>query len=136
MNEEKWSSQVLRFSFVYNGMESEKFLSKWKRTETIEDTKDARIRHIAYTDPITQLRLHVHMKEFGDFSAFDWFAEFENRGTTDTPIIENILPLDLSLSMAEKERVFLHHSRGSLCRMDDFLPGCGVSFLFFRRANL
>ena len=120
--EAKWSPQVLRLSFSYNGVDSEKFISRWKRTEISEDIKEAKVRHLTYTDPVTQLRLLVHLKDYKEFNAYGWYAEFENRGTIDTPIIENILPLDLTLSIEDKERVFLHHAKGSLCRMDDFLP--------------
>ena len=54
--------------------------------------------------------------------ALEWIVYFENRGKADTPIIENILPLDATTAFDVKEKLTLHHAKGSLCNMDDFLP--------------
>jgi alpha-galactosidase len=64
----------------------------------------------------------VHARRFEEFSALEWVVELENRGASDTPVIEDIMPLDLSLPVDEKERVRLHHANGSSCLIDDFLP--------------
>ncbi len=116
-----WDDKVLPFSFKYNGEESAKFIAGWKKNEVIEEIEGARMRQVSLTDPITQLRVTVHIKEFSDFNAFDWVAEFENKGKTDSPIIENILPLDFALPSGEG-KIFLHHAKGSFCQIDDFLP--------------
>ena len=52
----------------------------------------------------------------------EWVVEFENHGADDTPVIEDILPLDIPLLFPPQERLRLHHANGSLCQMDDFLP--------------
>jgi len=36
--------------------------------------------------------------------------------------IENILPLDLTVQVEESAHVYVHHAKGSMCVIDDFLP--------------
>ena len=47
--------------------------------------------------------------------------KFRNNGNTDTPIIENILPLDWSISSSGSP-CFIRHAQGSDARADDFKP--------------
>ena len=77
----------------------------------------------SYEDKATGLRVTVETKRFKDHPhAIDWVAYFENHGNADTPVIENILPLDLTAPMADKEKLTLHHAKGSSCHIDDFIP--------------
>ncbi len=99
------------FSFTYGGRPSADFLPSWRREG-----------EGSYTDPQTGLRVTVRVRRFEDFPALDYVLEFENRGHADTPILEDVLPLDVSVRAEPSERLTLHHANGSLCRMDDFLP--------------
>ena len=69
-----------------------------------------------------QVRVSIVSRSFDDFSALEWMLELENISTEESPILEDILPLDLSVAVPARERVRLHHANGSMCRMDDFLP--------------
>ena len=78
--------------------------------------------HIVYTDPATRLVVGLHAQETNGSHALDSVAELENRGTKDTPIIEEILAMDVLLTLSVGEPLRLHHAKGSACGMDDFLP--------------
>jgi alpha-galactosidase len=58
---------------------------------------------------------------FSDFPAVEWVLYLKNIGTADSPILENILPLDNRVLVSENAPV-LHYSKGALCCIDDFAP--------------
>lgn len=109
-------------SFVYGGQSSGQFLSDWQHGLLKESHPAGPVYRMAWTDSATGLRVRASLRTFTDFLAVDCVFEFTNTGSQDTPILENILPLDLRLPMAATERCRLHHAKGSLCQIDDFLP--------------
>ena len=117
-----WSLKQFPFSFQYDGKPSSRLVPEWRQSETVKEPTNSKIRQISFTDPVTQLCITSYLREFNDFQALDWMLEFKNNGTVDTPIIEDILPLDVPLSLSSKEKIQLRYSKGSECRMDDFLP--------------
>ena len=108
--------------FRYAGRESRKFLGRWKRRTTTEKTRGGTVTHVTRTDSVTGLKITVHIRRFDNFPGVDWVGEIENSGTTDTPLIEDIWPLDLTVPIPTAEILRLHHANGSAARMDDFLP--------------
>jgi len=110
------------FSFRCGGKSSAELLGGWRKDLSTEAAAGGEITHVGYAEPLTGLRASVHVRRFEDFPAADWLVDFENRGQADTPILEDILPMDLSVPMLPQERLRLHHANGSSCRMDDFLP--------------
>ncbi|MHB1293882.1 MAG: glycoside hydrolase family 36 protein [Anaerolineae bacterium] len=114
---------ALPLSFVYGGRPSAELLAGWTRSESRVAAEGGALRHISFQDPATGLTLTVHVRTFDAFpTATDWMLEFTNTGAADTPILENILPLDLTMPMTKDDKVVLHHAKGSLCDMDDFVP--------------
>ncbi len=109
-------------SFRYDGRASDEFLGQWEAAARTESVPSGTMEHRTCLDDVTGLAVTVHVRRFDDFAAVEWVAEFENTGTADTPIIEDILPLDISIPVDKGEMVRLHHANGSSCRMDDFLP--------------
>jgi len=87
------------FSFVYDGQPSATLLSTWKRTETptAGTAADRTVRTVTWTDPKTGLVLTATVTAFRDFPAVEWLLRFENRGTADTPLLENVQALDVTL---------------------------------------
>ncbi|PIP16386.1 MAG: hypothetical protein COX46_02540, partial [bacterium (Candidatus Ratteibacteria) CG23_combo_of_CG06-09_8_20_14_all_48_7] len=130
MKKKFWQDKVLPpISFRYDGKPSLEFIPEWKAEEHFEKVPEGIVREITLTDPKTGLTVISHIREFvsspGEshpFDAVDWVLEFVNNGEKDTPIISDILPLDISWDCPKAENIFLHHAKGSLCRMDDFLP--------------
>jgi alpha-galactosidase len=113
----------LPFSFVYNGKPSADLLGSWKRTAKKERARSGKQRHIVtYADPATGLEVICEATVFMDFPAVEWILRFRNSGTGDTPLIENILPLDLGIAAPSKDPVVFHHEHGSTAEPTDFLP--------------
>jgi len=110
------TEELPAFSFVYGGRDSAEMLPGWEQDRAADGAR------VSYCDPKTGLQVTVLLRRFQDSPALDWVLEFENTGASDTPILESVLPLDLSVTVPERERVRLHHANGSLCRRDDFLP--------------
>jgi alpha-galactosidase len=111
------------FSFQYAGKPSASFLPSWKKTTQDMPVADGRQRHaITYVDPATGLEVVCEATLFTDFPAVEWVLHFRNTGKVDTPLLENIRPLDLGIASPADVPVVLHHSRGSQCEPTDFLP--------------
>jgi len=115
-------AKLPQLSFRWAGAPSKTFLEGWELQTSSEEAAGGSLTHVARTDPGSGLGVTLHIRRFDDFPAIDWVAEFENRGCADTPIIEDIEPLDISIPVPPEERLRLHHANGSSCRMDDFLP--------------
>ena len=116
------AADVPSISFRYGGVTSTEFLGGWRRQTSSEDAPGGSIEHVRYSDPAGLLEVRVHVRRFEGSPAAEWVAEFENAGPAETPVIEDILPLDVSVPIPARERLRLHHANGSACRMDDFLP--------------
>lgn len=114
------SAVIPDFSFRYDGAPSDALLAGWQTAEAAAAPDGGTQR--TYLDPVTGLQVAVTLRRFTDFPAFEWVIEFTNRGAADTPILEDIRALDVTLPFPANERLRLHHANGSLCQMDDFLP--------------
>ena len=111
------------FSFVYGGKPSAELLPAWRQTHSKQPPEDGRDRHVAtYTDTATGLEVTSEVTLFAGYPAVDWVLQFRNAGQADTPLLENILPLDLAVGVPDKGSVVLHHAHGSTCAATDFLP--------------
>ena len=121
-NELPWGSGAPPISFRYGADSGPQPYREWKHTDTGDEVGPASAREIAYHDPATQLKVTVRVRSFDAPPAWDWVVECENCGDAATPIIKDILPLDLSSPAAPEEKVQLNYSKGSLRRPDDFLP--------------
>ena len=116
-------ARAVPFSFVYGGKPSAELLPAWRQTHHNQSVEDGRERHVVtYTDPATGLEVTNHVTVFPAYPAVEWVLQFRNTGQADTPILENILPLDLAVGVPAKGNVVLHHSHGSTCAATDFLP--------------
>ena len=69
-----------------------------------------------------QAQVTAEVRHYRDFpAAVDWVIRFRNDGTSDTPIIENILPLDWAIAPSPGECI-IRHARGSDASAQDFKP--------------
>ncbi len=115
----------LPLSFVYGGRASADVMSSWHTELAQERLDDNRAqRTVTVTDPDTGLRVRMEGVLFDDFPAVEWVLHLENNGSADTPILEQILPLDTrELLSGDGDRdPILHYSKGALCSIDDFAP--------------
>ena len=91
------------FSFVYDGHSSEDFIKSWEAVYSRETLDEERTTHtLTFTDPDTRLEVRVEAISYRHFPAIEWVLNFKNGGATDTPILEQILPLDANLPLAEE----------------------------------
>ena len=119
------------FSFIYNGTASDELLPQWKKTATTK-TLDANRKETTtqWTDPETGLRVEWSVILFNDYPAVDSLLHFENTGTKDTSILDNIQALSYSLTsplqladpspFPTKIPYLLYRTNGSPSTPDDF----------------
>ncbi|HOS94556.1 MAG TPA: alpha-galactosidase, partial [Armatimonadota bacterium] len=110
---------ALPFSFTLDGKPSADLLPGWERSIQAVHNLNHRV---SFRDPAGGLRITAHVRRFPDFPAVEWVLEISNEGTEESPLLERIRPLDLSLTAPPGEFVRLHHPRGSTCEITDFLP--------------
>ncbi len=120
-------------SFIYGGRSSTEFLSGWRHEarEIATDADERRAWQARWTDPDTGLIVAAELTVYRDYPAADWVVSFENAGSADTPILEDIQALDLSLLSSVAERaVTIGHNVGdvfgerSFANEDEALTPC------------
>jgi alpha-galactosidase len=122
---EQWLGTGLPFSFRYDGRDFTGAGNGWQFTgrhnhhrETALDTADWTWLHAK-----TGLKVTWHVKRFFDYPAVDTLLTFENTGSKDTALIENVRNLDLKLAPAQPgKRYTIHGAHGGRCGADDFMP--------------
>jgi alpha-galactosidase len=109
------------FSFVYGGKPSSQLLDRWKRNVSHEPQAGNLQRHtVTWTDEHTGLLVVCEATVFSDFPAVEWVLRLKNTSDKDTPIIENIQPLDLKIGLNDNEPVVFHHAKGSTMSSEDY----------------
>ena len=92
----------LPFSFQYGGVHSSKLLPHW--TFEAKDI-DGLNSVYSWTDPKTGLKVSAHVRRFERFAGVDWILYFENTGTRNTSLIENVRTLDMNVKMSRQPNV-------------------------------
>ena len=111
------------FSFIYGGKASAELLPEWNSKSEKKKLDDQRIEHtLALTDPKTGLELRYVAIQYRDFPVVEWVLHLKNNGTVDTPILENIQPLDISLRANSVDPCCLNYAEGSHMYITDFRP--------------
>jgi alpha-galactosidase len=77
---------------------------------------------LTYDDPHTGLRVTWEVVLYHDLPAAEWVLLFENTGEADTPVLEGVQALDVTLRRAggPREAFVLHAARGGVCTPEDF----------------
>lgn len=110
------------FSFVYDGHASAEFLDSWTTVRQSEELPEAVMHTLSWSDPRTALQVRAMVRVFKRYSAVDWVLYFENKGTKDTPILENIQAADLDLRTGNsKSPATLRRNQGDHCGPETFL---------------
>ncbi len=76
---------------------------------------------IIYQDPATKLEVRVEVTRYKDFPAVEWLLRFRNAGTQDSPILEQVFPLDARFTAPAGDPI-IHYAKGATCSRDDFMP--------------
>jgi len=110
------------FSFVYGGKTSDELLGGWTFSQTRKKLDANRTRTTqTYSDPKTGLELRCVMVQYNDYPTVEWTLYFRNNGSSDSPILENVQPLDCRWT-SDKGEFLLHHAIGSPCTQTDYQP--------------
>ncbi len=119
---ETYSTEV-PFSFTYDGKPSSDLLATWNRQNQAQQLDAQRTRHrLSFTDPATGLVVRCEAIEYQDFPTVEWTVYFENTGTADTPILENIQAIDVTFARLGAGEFVLHHAVGSPSNGTDYGP--------------
>jgi len=122
---DSWLAGEAPFSFVLDGRSSRQFLPEWPLVrEEVERGDACSTQALTWTDPVSGLRVTWRIKTFDGFPAVDWVLTFKNTGSKNTPIVENILALDLRLNHSgpPQDAYTLHGAAGGRSKRDDFIP--------------
>jgi alpha-galactosidase len=118
--------QTPPFSFRLGGRASADLLGSWQVTRAVRPgVAGVKVQVVTWRDPQSGLECEMEQQTFAGFPAVEWVLRFRNTGKTDTPLIEDIRPLDIGWA-ADKDRTwntddtFLRRSRGSPCTPGDF----------------
>jgi alpha-galactosidase len=104
----------LPFSFVYGRESSRELLSAWPTKTQSQALDDSHTEHVViWTDPKTQLQVRLSGLSYTGSSVIEWTVFFKNDGKADTPILEEVQPLDTSVSVVGSGIPTLFYSRGA-----------------------
>ncbi|MEN6370593.1 MAG: NPCBM/NEW2 domain-containing protein [Armatimonadota bacterium] len=97
-------STEMPFSFVYGGKSSREFLSSWK-SETEKESLPGNVTQYTrkFTDPATGLQVKLVGQLYSECHAVAWTLYFKNTGMEETPVIENVRALDVTLKPANRK---------------------------------
>lgn len=89
------------FSFTYDGKPAASLLPGWTQSPAAEEAlPDGRVRRTRrWSDPATGLEIRLVSVEYRDFPAIEWTVYAANRGTRQTPLLENLQAIDTALAL-------------------------------------
>ena len=120
LSSDLWQPARVPLSFVYAGQSSAVLLATWQAAVLPDFTANTRL--YSFLDPRTHLRVTAEVRLYPDFpGAVDYVLRFRNEGSADTPILEQILPLDWTVPSVAGEAM-LRYARGSSAAANDFEP--------------
>ncbi|MFB2117989.1 NPCBM/NEW2 domain-containing protein [Parapedobacter sp. 2B3] len=110
--------ESIPFSFEYNGKSSREFLSSWAFEKRVSHPLET---VYSWTDSGTGLKVEAVVKWFESFAAADWVLNFTNTGKTNTPLIERVSVLDLSVKAGNRGSV-INTLNGDECNERSWVP--------------
>ena len=119
----------LPFSFNYGGRASADILAGFEKTYEKKPSGRGTEHCISYLCKETGLRVTCELIEYGDFDAVEWALRFSNEGTENTPVVSDVLTMDITLPAKirkghPKFHPELHHYAGCTGSANDFEPKC------------
>ena len=112
------------FSFVYGGRNSSEFLDGWKK-QVMDEKIDATMRRrtLTLTDPETGLEVRAVATIYTNTAGVDWTLYFTNKSSKDSPVLEKVKAVDVSINLGEdQDPPVLHRINGGGGGVDDWMP--------------
>ncbi|HPO12424.1 MAG TPA: hypothetical protein PLI09_03190 [Candidatus Hydrogenedentes bacterium] len=114
---------ALPFSFVYNGASSSDLLPQLEGKSDIRELDKARTeRTLSWHDRQSGLVVRCVVVEYEDFPAVEWTLYFKNEGSESSPILKDVLGLDMRLAGGAGDEFVLYGTKGDWCTPDSFEP--------------
>jgi len=110
------------FAFTYGGKPSSGFLASWASAPETRAAGDKTIETIIYRDPATKLRVTAAYTLYSDFPAAEWFLRFKNEGSSDTPVIADVMSCAVKFDDWSEGESTLYRALGSEAQRSDFAP--------------
>jgi alpha-galactosidase len=115
------------WSFLYDSRKSSELLPQWKHASKRQPPDAGQTKRAeTWSDPRTGLEVRLESVLFPDHAAVESVLYFKNAGKEDTPILEQVWPLDHFVldpsARAQTQKLVLHYAKGALCCLDDFAP--------------
>ena len=107
------------FSFTYGAISSSQLLAAWTRTETDTVLDSNRTQHVI-TWANNTLQVKCVSVDYGDSPMVEWTVYFKNIGTANTPILQDIQGLDITITRTNEPEFVLHGNQGSSTTFDAF----------------
>ncbi len=137
-NEKEWLDEFvdkelfineIPLSFVLDGQSSRNFLDQWNSGSTDSILSDRIIHKIKWTKPDGTFEVKCLLTEFFNHPAVEWKLYFKNTGSQNSPVLENVFPLDLTINEVSKfysdksaTPAIIHCNKGSDNSRYDFMP--------------
>ncbi len=87
------------FTFVYDGVQSYRFLSTWNFQRTRETVNEKKTKWtLRYSHPSGGLVVTCEAIVFNEYPAVDWVLWFENTGTSNTRTIRDVRVVDMNMN--------------------------------------
>lgn len=116
-----WLAPTLPFSFVYDGEKSADLLPGWHHAITSHATADGNVYQVTVSDLAGILVVTWTATTYTDLPVVEWVVSFENRGSVDTPVLENVQALDL-FAATDYHELVVYHGIGGIAAADAFTP--------------
>jgi alpha-galactosidase len=108
------NNSPLPFSFVYGRQSARELLRAWQTKTQSRALDGGRTEHVAtWTDPKTQLQVRLTALSYAGSPVIEWTVFFKNDGKADTPILEEVQALDMSVPVVGDGMPTLLYSRGA-----------------------
>ncbi len=113
---------ALPFSFVFDQRDSRDIFP----LNTAECTYDVwrngqRNSTLTWRSPATGLACMMELTQYENFPALEWVLHFRNDGAAEAPVLRDVFAMDIRWPGDSSAVPVLHRSRGSDCKIDDFL---------------
>lgn len=115
-------AEDLPFSFVFGGTSSRELLGGWRQTVSVDRLDSKTIYRSIWQDSETGLEVRVEAVAYRQFPVVDWTLYLRNGGTQPSPLLEQVLPLELNYELGTEVKAVLHHHVGSLATASDYAP--------------
>ncbi len=107
------SNSQLPFSFVYGRQSSQALLKVWPEMTATQKLDGLRTEHtLVWTDPKTGLKVRLTAVDYAGSRVVEWTEYFKNEGKVDTPILEDVQPLDTSVPITGNGIPLILYSNG------------------------